>query len=44
MDEFLRLSGVHAHYGESHILHGVPAAPPRSSRSSGWSAGAPARS
>ena len=23
MDEFLRLSGVHAHYGESHILHGV---------------------
>jgi branched-chain amino acid transport system ATP-binding protein len=21
--EFLRLSGVHAHYGESHILHGV---------------------
>jgi branched-chain amino acid transport system ATP-binding protein len=23
MDEFLRLSGVHAYYGESHILHGV---------------------
>ena len=23
MEEFLRLSGVHAHYGESHILHGV---------------------
>ncbi|MDP3822325.1 MAG: ABC transporter ATP-binding protein [Burkholderiales bacterium] len=22
-DELLRLSGVHAHYGESHILHGV---------------------
>jgi branched-chain amino acid transport system ATP-binding protein len=23
MEEFLRLSGVHAYYGESHILHGV---------------------
>ena len=23
MDEFLRLSNVHAYYGESHILHGV---------------------
>ncbi|NCZ83103.1 MAG: ABC transporter ATP-binding protein, partial [Betaproteobacteria bacterium] len=23
MTEMLRLSDVHAHYGESHILHGV---------------------
>jgi branched-chain amino acid transport system ATP-binding protein len=40
----LRITDLHAFYGESHILHGIDLRVPRASWSRCWAATAPGRS